>query len=922
MKKISIIAGLLCGGIAFSQNYWQKISHPTQKKQENEQYYRLNIDALRKKLNDTQKSKKEYTIIEVPTLEGNIEQFRVKSFSVMDDKLAAQYQLGSYTGYSISDPNKTIRFSISPDNFQSMISNHGEYQFIDPERTLKGVYRVHPKTKKNKERAFECKTTDQHSSHQIDQLYQSAKKHQDQTLSRLRTPDDRKFRTLRMAISTTGEYTKHFGGIAGALAQINATMTRVNAIFETDLALHLNVINAPQIIYTNEKTDPYSDASTGVEGMWSYELQRTLTREVGEANYDIGHLFGGSGGGGNAGCLGCICISPTLDSNGVPTEDARGRGKGSAFTSPSNGEIPTGDAFDIDFVAHEIGHQLGANHTFSHSIENTSAQIEPGSGSTIMGYAGVTRFFDVQQQSDAYFSIASLNQIQKNLEQKTCDHETNITQNTAPKIETLQPYTIPNRTPFILTANATDAEGDRLTYTWEQTDTAEEKVESISGDKTTGPNFRSIPPSTNPSRFFPKFENVMAGTLVADWEAISNVSRKMNFAVTVRDNNAGSKQAQVSTAEQEITIGTDGPFRVNTSLIYYNTLRPLQWDVANTNNAPYNVANVKIDYTTDGGNTWHLLSESTPNDGSEVFSFPASIENQEIQVRITSIGNIFYTVSSPIKVLKIEGCNDTPPNHFTIINEYRKAILSWQESTNTQYLLRYRIKGDNRWTEIITTQGTYEIPATTLNAEYEAQVANVCNDIIGNFTDSQSFSFSALTYCDLKAQDASLEFISRVKIQDNNGITLLDNNSDGQGYSDFTTDTNKTIILKKGSKGNRLSLTIAYPTNEDFYETLSAWIDFNGDGLLSEEERIVKHFVPDPSNGNVNTIEQSFTFDVPADTSVSPAEFLKLRIALKVGPSINSAPASACDGNLIGSLKTKEVYQWGEVEDYRVRIID
>lgn len=926
MKKISILAGLLFSSLAFSQNYWTRVSDTKDKQKGGEQYYQLDIDAFRKKLNDAKLSKQEYIVVEVPNLEGTIEKFRVKSFSVMSQATSEKYQLGSYTGVSLSNPYRTIRFSISPNSFQSMISDRGVYQFIDPDKKTKGVYRVHPKTKRTKKgKAFECSTSEGHSAHQIDNLYQKAQNYQYQTLSKLRTADDKKFRTLRMAISVTGEYTQLFGGVEEALAQINATMTRVNGVFETDLALHINVIDAPQIIFTNPETDPYSDADEGASGIWSWELQKTLTSMVGEENYDIGHLFGASGGGGNAGCLGCICVSPALDANGVPLDDETGRGKGSAFTSPITGFEPSGDEFDIDFVAHEIGHQLGANHTFSYAVENTGskAQIEPGSGSTIMGYAGITGYSDIQEYSDTYFSVASLNQIQRNLEAKTCDHEISITQNTAPVIEPLQNYTIPKGTPFVLTAKATDAEGDPLTYTWEQTDAIDKDVvELVSDRRTTGANFRSVEPSENPTRYFPKFESVMAGNLVSlfDWETVSNVARTMNFAVTVRDNNVSSLQPQVSTAEQQIIVSDDGPFEVKTNLIYYNAQRPIEWEVANTNQAPYNVENVKIDYTADGGNTWVVLAESTPNDGSEVFSFPESLENQDIQIRITSIGHIFYTVSSPIKVLKIEDCNTNAPSNFELVNEQRKAVLTWQESLDATYQVRYKLKEDTDWTIVETNEASYEIPAITLNKIFEVQVANVCNGVVGDFTEVKEFSFASLEYCSLMAEDASLEFVSRVKIEDSEGNVLLDNTSDGIGYSDFSTDTAKTIVLKKGSKGNKLSITIAYPTNEDFYETLSAWIDFNGDGQLSEDERIVKHFVPDPSNDNVGTIEQHFTFDVPEDITTNPDEFLKLRIALKVGPSINSAPASACDGNLIGSFRSRSTYKWGEVEDYRVMI--
>lgn len=902
-------------GFFFAQTYWQPVARNTEKSPD--KYYELDISVLRNQLRSSQVNKSEYVIVEVPTLEGELEKFKVRSFSVLDENLAEKYQLGSYTGVSLSAPHRVIRFSISPNDFQCMISDHGKYEFINPERGRKGIYRVHPKTHKSSTsgKVFECSVNENHTAVKLlDKLYSS----DNQSFAKLRTSDDQKYRTLRIAISTTGEYTQIFGGIDGALAQINATMTRVNAVFERDLALHLNVVANTDIIYTDPATDPYSDAALGTQGDWNLELQKTLTKVVGEKNYDIGHLFGASGGGGNAGCIGCICISPKLNRQGIPTTN----GKGSAFTSPSVDNQPYGDSFDIDFVAHEIGHQLGANHTFSYAIEasGSGAQVEPGSGSTIMGYAGLTSA-NVQGKSDAYFSIVSLNQIQKNLENKACDVEIAITKNTPPKIEALQNYTIPKQTPFVLEAKATDIEGDALTYTWEQTDSATLPIMAVTGDNTQGGNFRSLLPSNSPSRYFPNLKSVITGNLVdrQAWEAVSNVARTMNFAVTVRDNNAISTQQQVSTAEQVITVSSDGPFEVTSTRLYHNINRPITWDVANTDMAPYNVKNVKIDYTTDAGANWIVLAESTPNDGSEVFDLKTLVD-KEIQVRITALDHIFYTISGPLLVTEIKQCSAGAPKNFILnVGEDKIVNVSWDEVLNAKYKLRYRAQTDTEWTEIEVDGLSYQIINAEPNKVYEVQLANVCNGVVGNFSQSKEFSFPALTYCDLRARSTSFEYISRVKITDAEGNIVLENNSDGvSGYSSFVNDGSKLVELKRGSKGNKMAITIVYPTSEDFYETISAWIDFNGDGKMSENERIVKHFISDPSNGNVGSVEAELNFDVPED-AVS-GEFLRLRIALKVGPSINSVPANSCNGYLTGSFRTSSIYRYGEVEDYGVKI--
>ncbi len=154
---------------------------------------------------------------------------------------------------------------------------------------------------------------------------------------------------MRLAQSVTAEYSNYFGAtsasqVALVLAAVNATLTRCNGVYEKDLAIHLNLIAATtNVFYYNPSTDPYSPASSGAGGAWNGQLQSTLTSVIGAANYDIGHLFGASGGGGNAGCIGCICVDTS---------------KGSGFTSPAD-NIPQGDNFDIDYVVHEVGQPVG-----------------------------------------------------------------------------------------------------------------------------------------------------------------------------------------------------------------------------------------------------------------------------------------------------------------------------------------------------------------------------------------------------------------------------------------------------------------------------------------------------------------------------------------------------------------------------------
>ncbi|GGG48470.1 zinc-dependent metalloprotease [Epilithonimonas arachidiradicis] len=690
MKK-TLTTLLFLGSLPLINAQWSKATPNVAltKKSDNSVYYKLDIDAIRGQLLAADKVDKNVgtVTVSIPTADG-IERFAVNSFPVMDETLANQYQLGSYVGVGIDNPTKYIRFSVAPNDFQSMIIDNGKYEFIEPATDNKAFYSVHGKTSKNG--AFVCGTKE--STESIERLNQLAKN------GAAEKSGNKKFHTLRLAMSVTGEYTTYFGGTAGALAQINATLTRVNGVFEQEFNLHLNMVNAPNLIFTTASSDPYSNASQMCK--WNYELMNVLhggNYGITDADYDIGHLFGATGGGGNAGCIGCIGSNDITTTSYSAANGGCGYAyiapdnyKGSGITSPGD-DVPKGDSFDIDYVAHELGHQLGDSHTYSFYEQYLNKEMEPGSGSTIMGYAGITgSTTDVQAHSDPYFHSASIDQVQANLASKTVDVETDIANNPPVVTAMTTSYTIPKGTAFVLTANATDPDGDALTYCWEQMNNstlANGVTKSNIGNTTSGASFRSYPPTANPTRYFPKLSTVLGGTVknTADFEAASTVARTTNFRVTVRDNKPGG-QAQTAFATQTIVVGSASAFTVNTpSTLSAGGNSTITWVVSGTTANPYNVANVKIDFTSDSGATWTTLAESVPNSGTASVNIPASLIGKSGHVRVSAIGNVFYAVK-PATVSATLAVSDVSSKSLQVYPNPVKDVLNVTNVTvNSSY---------------------------------------------------------------------------------------------------------------------------------------------------------------------------------------------------------------------------------------------
>ncbi len=574
-------------------------------------------------------------VITLPMPDGKTARFQIWETPIMEPALARHFSyIKTFTGQGLDDKTATIKIDWNDFGFHAMIlSPITGSIFIDP-------YDVNTKTNYISYYAKDYKKqTDFKEYGPLPAKNKVATKTSIDGVQAI-TCVGTQLRTFRLAVACTGEYAVAATGLssptkAQTLSKITTTVNRVNGVYEKEVAIRMVLIaNDTSIIFVNAATDPFTgnnDPSTLIT-----ESQTVINGRIGNANYDIGHTF--STGGGGLAQLHCVCVTGL---------------KAQGITGTSQ---PYGDAYDIDYVAHEMGHQFGANHTFNSETGacgggnvNVGTNAEPGSGSTIMAYAGICDVNDLQLHSDPQFHAVSFDEIVANYSVgglATCGVIT-ATGNGAPVVNAGANYTIPKSTAFVLTGSATDPNSDALTYSWEEVD-----VNGATGDwnnpSGNAPLFRSFAPVSTPVRHFPKLSTQSANTTVIG-EILPSYARTMRFRLTARDNKAGG--GGVCSAENAITVdGNSGPFVVtspNTAVTWYvNDFQTVTWDVANTNGSPINCSNVTIELSTDGGLTFPVtILASTPNDGSQEIQVPNNVTSTA-RIRVRAVGNIFYDISN------------------------------------------------------------------------------------------------------------------------------------------------------------------------------------------------------------------------------------------------------------------------------------
>ncbi|MBB4805018.1 hypothetical protein HNP38_000290 [Chryseobacterium defluvii] len=653
-KKLLILSTLLvfsAAGFA-QQNHWKKFDSKIGSEIRESgvritdfTLFTLNVKEIQNQLKNLPDSdfhlSRKGVLLNFPNLEGGFDTYEVFESSTMHPDLQNRYsEIRSYTGFKKGDKSTVLKFSIDPYfGFNGMIRTNQGIYYIDSYTKDNQVYKLYDRKKASSPNQFEC-------------LFNGDSELKESALNAQKTVVDALNRKYRLSITTTIEYTAYTATQAGVgsgtdaqkkaavLAAVNLAVTRLNEVFERDISVRLQLIaNTDALFFISSDTFNTLNA-----GQMLTENITVTNNIIGAANYDIGHLFFQAAAGNDNG----LASTPSICGN-----NKAGGVTGSA--------IPVGDPFVIDFVAHEMGHQFGAMHTQNNNCNrNVPTSIEPGSASSIMGYAGICPP-NVQNNSDAYFHSISIAEMYTRLTSgstATCGVKTPIN-NAEPIVNAGADKSIPKSTPFMLTATATDANNDALTYTWEQIDAG---IATMPPQPTSavGPLFRSVMPTASPSRYFPRLSTIVAGydpTIVAPtdvraWEKLSSRARDLNFSVLVRDNNPVGGQTGRDDVKLTVVDGA-GPFVVtsqNTTGVVWNEGQAyaITWDVANTTAAPVSTPNVTILLSKDGGLTFPtVLVASTPNNGTYNYTVPGglgTINNARIMVK--AVDNVFLNVNS------------------------------------------------------------------------------------------------------------------------------------------------------------------------------------------------------------------------------------------------------------------------------------
>lgn len=771
-------------------------------------------------------------VVSVPTPAGGVERFEVVPTQVMAPGLAAAHpEIRTWAGHSLDHPGSTIALDVTPLGFHASVRGAGGQHawYVDPAYDGRGTT-VHlaydgSSLPEPAEEFVEGELPDLHGDdHSV------AERRLARSAARADGPVEQ--RVYRLALLSDTKYAQYFGA-ENVVAEKVTLINRVNQIYNDDLAINLQLIDGTEELSLDTRAAgvgangpcgakpcfDLADKDKGYPGdletCWPGTLDRmpaVLGQLVGASAYDVGHIVLGRDGGGLA----------NLGAVGTAT-----KAKGCTGLSE-----PVGDVFAVDYVAHELGHQFAGSHTFE-GVEGSCgsggqrmgrASVEPGSGSSVMAYAGICGLDDLQPHTDPYFSQRTISEvtafagreigpqvevqnvslrgfgadgdtialgydgsapvtltrgvdydadgIEAAVEQVTGTDvtiarwgwdagdtlepgpaplgepddggftvvfadgpdtanaasdrvdmtaldvtsitpgvtaevgesvrggaptnggEVVTTANQAPVVTAPAPRTLPIRTPFTLTGSATDADGDVLTYIWEQNDTGGARGTALlSNERKDGPLFRvfgraalvspedaqqSPSPGQNTAgrtgtRTFPDLRQVLRGNTNARTGRCPAVRTPKQWTLRKLDcyseflpvkgyvGTAGSKRAAMhfrltardaapgggGVGSADVTLRLDrsaGPFLVDSfgtkgTRVDGGSKRVIRWQVNGTRPL---ASHVSIVLSTDNGRTWdRVLAAKTENDGRQRVRIP-DVRAARAWIMVRAVDNYFF----------------------------------------------------------------------------------------------------------------------------------------------------------------------------------------------------------------------------------------------------------------------------------------
>ncbi len=905
MKRLFFMLLLVSASTITSQNYWKELSVSKSKPTEmlskidtpsKFQLFTLNKDSFISELASKSENASN-NIITLPSNEG-FSKFRVTKKQIFENELAIKFpQIKSYTAKGIDDPTAIADISIGTNGVFVMIrSNHHNTLYIDPYSKDRKTYMLYKNADLSQlGKDFLCKLEE---NEELNKTQKDKKKTN-------RGPNDMRLRTYRIAIVCTSEYSQfqlndqnvspfapESTKKAAVLSVVNTTLTRINSIFERDLAVRLVLVgNNDRIVFLNASNDNLTNNNIGA---LVNEGQSVCDSRIGSNNYDLGHVFS---------------QNPFLVGAAVFRVVCANNYKARAASSYTN---PTGNSYFVNVVAHEIGHQFGAEHTFNNPCGGNRSQtrtFEPGSGSTIMSYGGGCPP-NVTGGSDEYFHGVNITEMWSFISGNANCAGIIQNNNQQPWVSAGPDRSIPKSTPFVLRGGAADTEAiEKLTFCWEQLDTEISTMPPVS-TSTGGPLFRSLPPKNSPNRYMPDFSTVLAGNLSSTWEVLPSVARELNFALTVRDNHPNG--GAVNRDDIRIQVTNAPPFTIqNLETWQKSTNQTLTWNVGQTNQAPINCQKVNIKLSTNGGISFdHTLASNTDNDGSESLFLSNLVEETENAIiMVEAADNIFYNITAKFTI------TPPPPPNFTIENTSGDGFVC--KNTTDEHTFNITFIALNEFEEnavfslnnipegaisditpdSLSDNGTFTVTFYNLTSVTSGTYEIILDAKIGNITESLVLNLDiASEVC--HSEGNTLSNISTTLVQFN----TIDNETQNKvsGYQDFREIS--TIVIP--GETYPLHINTLEGNNSQSSSYTYAWIDWNQNCILEDTERF------DFGSDTIVEGTDSPTILSPVDVTVPQNAVIGstlLRISTK--NSINGLPQPC------------EIDFDGEVEDYTI-IVD